>query len=240
MFSVLSDYASYLWAYLTEMLVECPIPRRLEVASEDDLKTVDCAYFQAMGRGSIIDEDLPIFLGYCTKQAYERGVDICQILEEKKIIPGLSNISLAKVAISLHEKYDLHLILQWEVGYSIYLLDRKWYLENLDTIHPLMPTASYYPTKVVKEDSISVRLGLEALFEKKFRVVEVAAREMISRASAILWNLGEEHLVYPVNVEYDPASIQKWTRSREKFREYEFKARVHHLIFRWVTFNAPK
>jgi hypothetical protein len=126
---------------------------------------------------------------------------------------------------------------QWEVMYSIFLLDPAWFLNHLNdmvTIWP--PVKGYFATYHVKQEAV------REMRARGLRIpLEVAHSSMAPRAIPIIWKLGVQPVVQKVSLrdirsgthllyQFDPESVQGWTRSLDKWIFRETIGRLLHIV----------
>jgi len=195
----------------------------------------DCIFIQAFGRNAWTDEQL---IGILEDNGAMLYHDAMEVLHRDGFDPGQSNRDLARTAWTLYFDRPLNLYAQWEVAYAMWEAEPKLYrelLEQTGRIHILWPRGSYYPTWMVKQDSIelAVDLGLT-------HPIELAHPDMVARATAILWRLGVRPSLHIAAIAYDCKSVQPWTRSQRNWWLRNLLGHVHHILHRWVRLNPPQ
>lgn len=198
----------------------------------------DCLFVQAFGRNSITDKELGEFIARTlshsapgdNKSAFDR-------LSRGGFRAGAPNRAIAQHIIYYYGMSEKVLFLQWEVAYSIFVLDPGWYKKCEDRIVVLWPPKSgYFSTYDVKKASV------EEMKKRGLKLpVELAHPSMVVRAVLILWRLGVNPVVYPVRSldVWDSSSIQPWTRNRAMWLVREIPGRIHHLLFGFVKLTPP-
>jgi len=138
----------------------------------------------------------------------------------RKTSPGDSNKALAKIAKRLHKKYELPLILQWEIADCLPKLSKAGIIREhrvkgkyLDTYEALS-----------QAKAICDRYGWK-------KAVILAHPHHYWRCVMIAKKLGFITVAIDTyRVPYDMLSIQKWTKTSLRFIPYDFAARINHLF----------
>lgn len=206
------------------------IHRQYPATSEND-----CIFVQAFGRNSWTDAQL---LGVLKDNRARGAANPMRVLRGEGFDPGRSNRMLAGIAWRLFLDHPVRIFAQWEVAYAMWEANPRGYQELLvqkEWMHILWPRGSYYPTWMVKQDSIGL-----AAEQGLSRPIELAHPDMVARATAILWRLGARPSLYITPIEYDPKSVQPWTRSQRHWWLRNLLGHVHHILHRWVWFIPPR
>ena len=206
------------------------IHRQYPVISDND-----CIFIQAFGRNTWTDEQL---LGFLKDNQARRSNDPMRALQRDGFDPGRSNRDLARIAWMLFLNRPVNIFAQWEVAYAMWEENPTVYdklLGGTGLMHVLWPRGSYYPTWIVKQDSIGLAAELGLMHP-----IELAHPDMVARATAILWRLGVRPSLRVVPIAYDPKSVQPWTRSKRHWWLRNLLGHVHHILHRWVRFVPPR
>lgn len=216
-----------------------------------ELRDADCIFVQAFGRNSMPDDKLGQKIWEVLRKANSLS-EVFTFLSYSGFEPGKANEALAKKIVRLAKKYSIPIIAQWEVVYCIWLTQRLWFADNekdIDCLWP--PEMGYYATFDVK---LASRQKMRE--RNKKRPIEVCHPAMTARAIPILWKIGVNVVVEPIQPwsffkeelwVWDDKSIQPWTRGfirlkwindwwliREMFGRF-----IHHPIKGWVSFIPP-
>ena len=157
-------------------------------------------------------------------------------LTDKGFDAGYVNYKIAQAVLEhMTIRQDIIAILQWEIGVKIYqlkgILRDKCLLDRITLVWP--PGSGKFNTR---------SLILEVLKISKERnlnldnVAIIAHRDLLPRSFLVTKRvIGLPIVTIPDDIyQYDNRSVQIWTRNRKIFLVYEFLARVHHILFRWV------
>jgi hypothetical protein len=195
-----------------------------------DESTADALFVQAFGRNSISDANLHevgrTYLFYGSDHA------ALEALRMDGVDPGDPNRELALIAMNIMDRNPKLIgAVQWEVALAFPL---AWYLKERDRIFCIWPPAdpkARFSTRDVKLSSAEI---LRTHNGK--RVIELAHARQIGRAALVVRKIMGEMPVIPHRLvwSFDARSVQPWTRNLSAYLWYESRARVHHLLYRWV------
>lgn len=195
----------------------------------------DCIFIQAFGRNTWTDEQL---LGALKDNQAQRATNPMMVLRRDGFDPGQSNRDLARTAWALFLNRPVNIFAQWEVAYAMWAENPTVFdklLGDTGLMHVLWPRGSYYPTWMVKQDSIELADELNLSHP-----IELAHPDMVVRATAILWRLGVRPSLRVVPIAYDFKSVQPWTRSIRQWWLRNLLGHIHHILHRWVWLIPPR
>lgn len=152
-----------------------------------------------------------------------------------KFDAGLPNKSIAeRVGGFLNSERigaDFPVVAQWEIAYLL------WTRKLTGRVLPVYPKEEEYLGTIQVAEEF-VRMARENGWKRPLVVCHPA---MLGRVITILWKLG----VRPMGAltsehNYDGQSKQPWTRSRVSFAVWEILAKLHHMIYKRVSFQPPE
>lgn len=124
--------------------------------------------------------------------------------------PGLSNETLAKIAENLYKKYELALVLQWEIAdcisgiHALKIIrehrEKDEYLDTFEVLSQAKEICEFY--------------GWE-------KIILVAHQDHLPRSIRVAEKLGFKVNVPFIDCPYDKESAQKWTRNKLRFIIHE-------------------
>lgn len=205
---------------------------------------------QAFGRNTYTDERVGSVIG-AMLESIKNPIGRFQWLKERGFDPGTPNrilaqrcIALAKFIRPFFDKSGtvrghaiVHPVIgQWEVLYTMWLIEPSWYAEHLDILIPIWPpvgkkkwsTRDMMLTAFEITEAHGLRIPLivahpehiQRCFFITRKIFGVAATDSIEGRTPEEW--------------FDRRSLQKQTTSPGRWLAYEMLARVHHRLHGWM------